>query len=81
MTSLCPSKEAALAEIDRMLELWAKQAKRGTPMTKDEQLNIFGGRKGEHKIILNKFIDELERREQDQPKGPGLSPPYGGKTK
>lgn len=62
-TSLCPSSEAAFAELDRMLDLWAKQVKRGTPMTEDEKLNIFGGRKGEHKNLLNKFIDELERRE------------------
>jgi hypothetical protein len=30
LTSLCPSSEAAFSELDRMLELWAKQVKRGT---------------------------------------------------
>ncbi|KAF2253354.1 hypothetical protein BU26DRAFT_515722 [Trematosphaeria pertusa] len=64
MTGLCGSSEAALAELDRMLELWAKQVKRGTPMTKDERLEIFGGPKGKHKKILSKFIDEFEKRER-----------------
>jgi hypothetical protein len=81
MTSLCPSSEAALAELDRMLKLWSKQVKRGTPMTKDERLSIFGGRKGEHKNALRTFIDEFERRERDQFKGPGLSSPCGEKTR
>ncbi|KAK7178621.1 ABC transporter [Paraphaeosphaeria sporulosa] len=63
MTSLCPSSEADLAELDRMLDLWAKQAKRGTPMTKDENLEIFGGRKGELKNLLRQFIDVFERKE------------------
>ena len=63
MTSLCPSSEAALAELDRMLELWAKQVKRGTPMTRDETLEIFGERKGEHKTLLSQVIDFLERKE------------------
>src|SRR5271156_4866994 len=31
ISSLCRSSEAAWAELDRMLELWAKQVKRGTP--------------------------------------------------
>jgi hypothetical protein len=63
LTSLCHSSEAAWGELDRMLELWAKQVKRGTPMTKDERLDIFGGRKGEFKKLLSKFIDEFEKRE------------------
>ena len=62
MTSLCPSSEAAWAELDRMLELWATQVKRGTPMTKDETLELFGGPKGEHKKVLSEFMDELEKR-------------------
>jgi len=53
MTGLCRSSEAACAELDRMLELWAKQVKRGTPMTKDEKLEVFGGPKGEHKNLLS----------------------------
>jgi len=46
MTSFCYSSEAAWAELDRMLGLWAEQVNRGTPMTKDENLEIFGGSKG-----------------------------------
>jgi hypothetical protein len=46
-----------------MLELWAKVVKRGTPMSKDETLSVFGGCKGESKVILSKFIDEFERKE------------------
>jgi len=62
MTSLCYSSEAAWAELDRMLELWAKQVKRGTPMTKDERLEVFGGPKGKHRKLLSKFMDEREKR-------------------
>jgi hypothetical protein len=64
MTSLCPSNEAAWAKLDRMLQLWAQQVQRGTPMSKDESLNIFGGRKGEHKNSLSQFMDEHEERKQ-----------------
>ncbi|KAM7195830.1 hypothetical protein V8F33_006479 [Rhypophila sp. PSN 637] len=62
MTSCCPSSEAAWAESDRMLGLWASQVKRGTPMTKDERLEIFGGRKGEHKALLSR-MEEFRLRE------------------
>lgn len=63
MTCVCRSSEAAWAELDRMLRLWARQVQRGTPMTKDESLEIFGGPKGEHKNILSKVIDAREKRE------------------
>jgi hypothetical protein len=66
MTGLRPSAEAAFAELDRMLELWAKQIKRGTPMTKDESLNIFGGSKGEYTHVLSQFHEMLEKRERNQ---------------
>ncbi|KAI8938683.1 hypothetical protein NX059_004550 [Plenodomus lindquistii] len=62
MTCLCPSEEAAWAELDRMLGLWAQQVQRGTPMTKNETLDIFGGRRGQYKQLLRSFIDELEKR-------------------
>lgn len=62
MTSLCPSRDAAWAELDRMLELWARSVKRGTPMTKDEKLAVFGGWKGKHSKILSDFIDVFEKR-------------------
>jgi hypothetical protein len=35
-TSLYRSSEATWAELDKVLELWAKQVKHGTPMTNDE---------------------------------------------
>jgi hypothetical protein len=63
MTSACRSSEAAWAELDRMLELWARQVKRGTPMTKDENLEIFGGPKGEHKHLLSRVMDVFEKKE------------------
>ncbi|EXJ84101.1 hypothetical protein A1O3_04768 [Capronia epimyces CBS 606.96] len=61
MTSLCRTSEVAWAELDRMLGLWATQVKRGTPMTKDERLEIFGGPRGEHKKLLNTFMEYEER--------------------
>ncbi|KAF2872893.1 hypothetical protein BDV95DRAFT_568259 [Massariosphaeria phaeospora] len=67
MTSLCPSNEAAWTELDRRLDSWAKQVMRGTPMSKDERLDIFGGRKGKNKKVLSEFIDEVERREGKKP--------------
>lgn len=70
MTSLCPSNEAAWAELERMLELWATQVKRGTPMTGDDMLEIFGGRRGEHKRILGMFMDAVEKREEEGAKKP-----------
>jgi hypothetical protein len=63
MTGICPSIEAAAREMDRMLLLMARAVKRGTPMTKDEELNIFGGRRGEYRNILSKFIDLREEKE------------------
>lgn len=63
MTSLCPSEEAAWAELDRMLRSWAQQVKRGTPMTKAEKLEIFGGWRGQQKMVLSCFLNELEKRE------------------
>jgi hypothetical protein len=47
ITSVCRSSEAAWAELDRMLGLWAKQVKRGTLMTEDEQLEVFWWTEGE----------------------------------
>jgi len=45
-----------------MLNLWAKQVKRGGPMSEKESLNIFGGPNGEHKNLLKAFI-EIQKRE------------------
>lgn len=63
MTGLCPSENAAWAELDRMLRLWAQQVQRGTSMTKSERLDIFGGWRGQDKNVLSIFIDESEKRE------------------
>jgi hypothetical protein len=63
MTGLCPSEEAAWNELDRMLELWAESVMRGTPMSKQEKVDIFGGRNGESRNLLSQFVDEFERRE------------------
>jgi hypothetical protein len=46
-----------------MLKLWAEPVMRGTPMSKHEKLNIFGGRSGEGRSLLSPFVDELEKRE------------------
>jgi hypothetical protein len=62
MTSLCSSEEEAWTELDRMLGLWAQQVQRKKPMTKAEGLNIFGGWKGQQKMLLSRFIDEFEER-------------------
>ena len=63
MTAVCRSSDAAWADLDRMLQIWARQVERGTPMTKDETLEIFGGPKGELKPLLAKVVDVLEKRE------------------
>jgi hypothetical protein len=52
-----PSREAAWAELDRMLELQAKVVKRGTPMTKEERLEISGGPRGEYKALLSEVME------------------------
>lgn len=46
-----------------MLELWATQVKRGTPVTRDERLEVFGGQRGQHKRLLGIFADAVEKRE------------------
>jgi hypothetical protein len=63
ITSLCYGSEAAWAELERMLGLWAEQVLSGKPVTKDESLEIFGGSRGEHKKLLSKFLDVVEKKE------------------
>ncbi|OHF00792.1 hypothetical protein CORC01_03866 [Colletotrichum orchidophilum] len=63
MTGPCGSEEAAFKELDRMLGLWAAQVTRGTPMTREESLKIFGGPRGGQRWILNRVWDTLEKRE------------------
>jgi len=57
------SSERALAELDRMLGLWVKYIERGTPMSKDERLEIFGGPRGKYKNLLSEVIDVYEKIE------------------
>lgn len=63
MTSVCPSETEAWEELDRMLRLWAQQVQSGKPMTKAERLNIFGGRRGQHSMLLSSVLDAFEKRE------------------
>lgn len=67
MTGLCRSSDAAWNELDRMLGLWAMQVQRGTPMTRDENLEIFGGSRGQHKYLLNQIMDFEEKRKGAKP--------------
>jgi hypothetical protein len=64
-----------------MLGAWAGQKQTGQPMTKAQNLDIFGGPHGQNRAKLSKFIDELERREAeaeaaDAPRG-GSNPSTG----
>ena len=61
MTGLCNSSEKAWAELDRMLDVWARQVQSGKPMTEEQQLEIFGGERGENRGILKKWFAEKER--------------------
>lgn len=56
MTGLCNSKDLAWKELDRMLGLWARQKQSGQPMTKDQELEIFGGPNGQNKPILRQYF-------------------------
>lgn len=68
MTNVCNSDNAAWAELDRMLELWARVVRRGTPMTKEESLEFAGGPRGKHRQLVSKFMDESEKRERAEQK-------------
>lgn len=46
MTRLCESEEAALAELDRILVLWAKRIKSGQAVTAKDWMEMFGRRNG-----------------------------------
>jgi hypothetical protein len=61
MTGLCYTREGAWAELDRRLKLWARQVQRGTPMTRDEHLEIFGGPRGKYRHILSICMDAFEK--------------------
>lgn len=64
MTGVCNSPDGALAELDRMLFLWAQQAQSEQPMTKEEGLAIFGGPRGENEPILKMFMAAMEAEER-----------------
>jgi uncharacterized protein YajQ (UPF0234 family) len=66
MTALCNSRENAWNELDRMLDVWARQGQSGEPMTKNQRLEIFGGPNGRNKAVLEMFMAELEKRETSQ---------------
>ncbi|KAI1383505.1 uncharacterized protein F4822DRAFT_420849 [Hypoxylon trugodes] len=68
MTGTCRSAEAAYAELDRMLGLWAKQVESGKAMTKEEKLEIFSGPRGEHRRLISRFIDLMEKKESKEEK-------------
>lgn len=68
ITCVCVSSDAAWAELDRMLELWAKQIRSGTPITRDVKLKIFGGPNGEYKSLLKKVWNEFERNRDSENK-------------
>lgn len=61
ITSCCDSDEAAWEELDRMLRLMAAQVKRGTPMSEEERLQIFGGSTGQHRWLLKRVTDAIEK--------------------
>jgi hypothetical protein len=62
MTGLCNSKEQAWKELDRMLDVWARQVQSGQSMTKAQSLEIFGGPNGRNRFVLEKFLDEAKKR-------------------
>ena len=62
MTGICNSQEQAWRELDRMLGVWARQIQGGQPMTKAQSLEIFGGPNGRNRFVLEKSLDEVERR-------------------
>ena len=62
MTGLCHSREKAYRELDRMLKIWAGQVKIGQPMTKEQDLEVFGGPNGRNRRVLEIFQAELDKR-------------------
>jgi hypothetical protein len=62
MTGICNSEEQAWRELDRMLDVWARQVQSGQPMTKAQSLEIFGGPNGRNTFVLEKFLDEAKKR-------------------
>ena len=66
MTGVCDSEKQAWSELDRMLDIWAKQVQSGKPMTRAQRLEIFGGPNGRNRLALEKFFDEAKKRGIDR---------------
>lgn len=62
MTGICNSEEQAWRELDRMLDVWARQIQNGQPMTKAQTLEIFGGPNGRNTFSLEKLLDEVAKK-------------------
>jgi hypothetical protein len=62
MTGACRSQDEAYKELERMLKTWASQEGSGAPMTREQGLGIFGGRRGEHRPILKLWMDKFEQK-------------------
>jgi hypothetical protein len=63
MTGICSSEEQAWRELERMLRVWARQVMSGQPMTKEQELEIFSGPNGQNRWVLERWHEELEKRE------------------
>ncbi|KAF2690123.1 hypothetical protein K458DRAFT_412948 [Lentithecium fluviatile CBS 122367] len=81
MTILCYGEEAAWNELDRMLRVWAGQVKSGREMSREEQLSIFGGKKGRYRGVLEQFMDLKEKKEKEARKGKDVGMADRGKRK
>ena len=64
----CRSSEEGWQELERMLALLAKQALSGKPMTHEDKLQIYGGKDGKHRALLNEFFDWEKRVEEAKEK-------------
>ena len=63
MTQLYNSKERAYSELDKMLDVWARQGWRGLPMTKKQKLDLSCGTNSQSRDAVEQFLNELKRRE------------------
>ncbi|RFU32614.1 hypothetical protein B7463_g3747, partial [Scytalidium lignicola] len=62
MTGMCNSQKQAWSELERMLDVWARQVQSGQPMTKAQWLEIFGGPNGCNIPVLEMFVDEAKKK-------------------
>lgn len=65
MTGLCRSSNHACRELDRMLGVWARQIQGGQPMTKDAQLEIFGGPNWQNNKTFERLLAVFDKKEAD----------------